>query len=171
MRISLFKFLIWTEIVVASLILAIGIPIVMNDFVIIGENYRETDLFMMVIGVTAFFYLTTGIATLLGHSMWRLLHYIVTAIACVLTGSLYLNMSLETGYFHSYYYIPAMISILIALLVVTARRKSADFEKGPQRQFYRKSILIVDDDESLLKTVRPILVSYGYSVLTATTGE
>jgi len=34
-----------------------------------------------------------------------------------------------------------------------------------------RSILIVDDDESLVKTLRHILISHGYSVLTANTGE
>lgn len=34
-----------------------------------------------------------------------------------------------------------------------------------------QSILIVDDDEVLIRTVRPILISHGYSVLTANVGE
>lgn len=34
-----------------------------------------------------------------------------------------------------------------------------------------KSILVVDDDEGLLKTIRPILIKAGFAVLTATTGE
>ncbi len=34
-----------------------------------------------------------------------------------------------------------------------------------------QSILIVDDDEVLVRTVRPILISHGYSVLTANVGE
>ncbi len=38
-------------------------------------------------------------------------------------------------------------------------------------QFKRKSILIVDDDEGLQKTVQKILLPRGYSVLTATSGE
>ncbi len=35
----------------------------------------------------------------------------------------------------------------------------------------RKSILVIDDEEALLKTLKPVLLSHGYSVLTATTGE
>ncbi|VAW19832.1 hypothetical protein MNBD_BACTEROID05-713 [hydrothermal vent metagenome] len=34
-----------------------------------------------------------------------------------------------------------------------------------------QSVLIVDDDEILIKTVRPLLMNNGYSVLTALTGE
>ena len=36
---------------------------------------------------------------------------------------------------------------------------------------WNKSILLVDDDESIIKTLRPVLLSYGYAVLTADTGE
>ena len=39
------------------------------------------------------------------------------------------------------------------------------------RPFLRKSVLVVDDDEVGLKLVQSILLSRGYSVLTATTGE
>ena len=34
-----------------------------------------------------------------------------------------------------------------------------------------KSILLIDDDETALKTMRPLLIANGYSVLTATSGE
>jgi len=34
-----------------------------------------------------------------------------------------------------------------------------------------RSILVIDDDETLIKTVRPLLISNGFSVLTALTGE
>ena len=34
-----------------------------------------------------------------------------------------------------------------------------------------KSVLIVDDDEGLIKTIRPLLINNGYSVLTANSGE
>ena len=34
-----------------------------------------------------------------------------------------------------------------------------------------RSILVVDDDETIIKTVRPILISHGCSVLTASSGE
>lgn len=34
-----------------------------------------------------------------------------------------------------------------------------------------KCILVVDDDEGIIKTIRPMLMTNGYSVLTASTGE
>jgi len=33
------------------------------------------------------------------------------------------------------------------------------------------SVLVIDDDEALIKTIRPLLISNGYSVLTADSGE
>ena len=35
----------------------------------------------------------------------------------------------------------------------------------------KKTILVVDDDETVLKTVAPVLEEVGYSVITAQTGE
>lgn len=34
-----------------------------------------------------------------------------------------------------------------------------------------RSVLVIDDDETLIKTIRPILMKSGFSVLTASTGE
>jgi len=39
------------------------------------------------------------------------------------------------------------------------------------KKSFQKSILIIDDDESIIKTVRAILISQGYSVLAASSGE
>jgi CheY-like chemotaxis protein len=36
---------------------------------------------------------------------------------------------------------------------------------------WNKSILLVDDDEVVIKTLRPVLLSHGYAVLTAMSGE
>jgi len=49
----------------------------------------------------------------------------------------------------------------IKLRFQTARVVSGDW----------RSVLVIDDDEALIKTVRPALISHGFSVLTAGTGE
>jgi len=41
----------------------------------------------------------------------------------------------------------------------------------PGLKFSRKSILVIDDDEGFIKTVKRMLLPKGYSVLSATTGE
>jgi CheY-like chemotaxis protein len=61
-----------------------------------------------------------------------------------------------------------IMGLSVALLLVwpAARRRFVQ-----KNNLFRKSILVIDDDEIILKTVRPILMGGGYSVLTATTGE
>jgi CheY-like chemotaxis protein len=49
---------------------------------------------------------------------------------------------------------------------IKIRFKTARVASGPWR-----SVLVIDDDEGLIKTVRPLLISHGFSVLTATSGE
>lgn len=64
---------------------------------------------------------------------------------------------------------PYLVIALITAVFYNQRQTRAYFQ--PLSQLVRKSILIVDDDEGLLKTVQKILLGNGYSVLTANTGE
>lgn len=42
---------------------------------------------------------------------------------------------------------------------------------NPDEKYMRKSVLVVDDDEGILTTMKKILLPVGYSVLTASSGE
>jgi len=42
---------------------------------------------------------------------------------------------------------------------------------NPDSKYMRKSVLVVDDDEGILTTMKKILLPVGYSVLTASSGE
>jgi CheY-like chemotaxis protein len=59
---------------------------------------------------------------------------------------------------------------IIVLLYFTQSKIKAQFHNG-QYGAWKKSILIIDDDEVVVKIVRPVLLSHGYSVLAAQTGE
>lgn len=59
---------------------------------------------------------------------------------------------------------------IIVLLYFTQPKVKQRFHAG-RRDAWNKSILIVDDDETIIKTLRPMLLSHGYSVLAAGTGE
>ena len=59
---------------------------------------------------------------------------------------------------------------IIVLLYFTQSKIKWQFHVGKYENWNR-SILIVDDDEAIIKTVRPILLSHGYAVLTASSGE
>src|SRR3989344_2033134 len=60
------------------------------------------------------------------------------------------------------------LSLIGILFFSQTKTKLAFFDKT---SVSRKSVLVVDDDEGLLKTIKPVLLINGYSVLTATTGE
>ena len=59
---------------------------------------------------------------------------------------------------------------IIVLLYFTQARIKWQFHTTKYAA-WNKSILLVDDDESVIKTLRPVLLSHGYAVLTANTGE
>ena len=62
------------------------------------------------------------------------------------------------------------IMSLIVFLYFSQTRVKMFFHGGKIVDSW-KSILIIDDDETLIKIIRPILISHGFSVLTSTTGE
>lgn len=67
-----------------------------------------------------------------------------------------------------------LVSVIVLFYVNMSNIRQLFLSQHPQGQGSLekwKSVLIVDDDESLIKTVRPILMSAGYSVLTANSGE
>ena len=66
-----------------------------------------------------------------------------------------------------------LISVTIVLYFSLTRIKAQFVYTGigSKGKANWRSILIIDDDESDIKIVRPILISHGYSVLTATSGE
>ncbi len=57
----------------------------------------------------------------------------------------------------------------IIFMYFNQEKVSVQFHQSTKAKW--KSILVVDDDEIHLKTIRPILISQGYSVLTADSGE
>jgi len=59
---------------------------------------------------------------------------------------------------------------VIVVLYFTQSKVKRQFHSGRYDAWHR-SILLIDDDETIGKIVRPILFSHGYSVLTAETGE
>ena len=59
---------------------------------------------------------------------------------------------------------------IIVLLYFTQSNIKSQFHRG-KYVAWKKSILIIDDDDGLIRVVRPVLLSHGYAVLTAPTGE
>lgn len=61
-----------------------------------------------------------------------------------------------------------LLSLIVALFLNQSKVRARFVQKKGSAW---RSILVVDDDESVIKIVRPILMSNGFSVLTASSGE
>ncbi len=90
-------------------------------------------------------------------------------------GLIFLNLCVCATYVIFYVYSSNdfyLINILVAggTAVFFNHKIVKPFFQNRQPQS-RKSVLIVDDDEGAIKTVKNILLNEGYSVLTATSGE
>ena len=59
---------------------------------------------------------------------------------------------------------------IIVLLYFTQSKIKWQFHTG-KYDAWNRSILVVDDEEEIIKTLRPVLLSHGYAVLTASSGE
>ncbi len=160
------KIFLFCELVVASRILLFEIPMSLDKF--FGAKVTalsEADRFQAIIVFVSLFYLVAATAALLGHSMWRLLHYLTTGLAVVLTLAFNFNLQQSGQVFHSYYYLPVICSVLTSWAVFFYRKNSLEKERN------MKKVLIVDDDVSIHKMLEPNLVSNGYHVISAKTGE
>ena len=89
---------------------------------------------------------------------------LLNIIACLYIAGFYIYYT--HTFFVPFTYIVATIFLVLFFNQPGIKNFSQDVKKN-----LRKSILVVDDDTSLLKTIRQILISSGYSVLSATTGE
>ncbi len=113
--------------------------------------------------IALFFCLFIGALGAVGLNEW--------ARKILLAGNAILLIYLFGFYFSKSEIFPmgyVFLSLIGILFFAQTKTKLAFFEKSG---IARKSVLIVDDDEGLLKTVKPVLLASGYSVLTATTGE
>ena len=65
--------------------------------------------------------------------------------------------------------LPFILLNIIGLLFFSQAKVKLEFSR--KWEYARKSVLVVDDDEGMIKTVKGILLPSGFSVLTATSGE
>ncbi len=65
----------------------------------------------------------------------------------------------------------SILGLTIVSLLCLAVGGKKILSRGKNQKSSWKSILIIDDDEAIIKTVRAILISQGYSVLAASSGE
>ncbi len=124
------KIFLFCELVVACRILLFEIPISVNKF--FGTRITDlsnTDRFQAIIVFVSIFYLVAATAALLGHTFWRQLHYLTTALAAVLTLAFFVILQQQGQPFYSFYYLPIIGSVLTSWVVFFYRENSPEKEK------------------------------------------
>lgn len=155
----------WSEIVVSICILFFTIPVIFIKQ--LEGNFSPInidDWAILAFTITAFLYAMVGVASIIGHHLWRQFHYLVTALIFSLSVGLFKRMETIGIDVQWTYFIPMLVSIIITGVLILRL-----FTKKDPKQW--QSVLVVDDDETLIKTIRPILMNEGFSVLTAESGE
>ncbi len=137
-----------------------GISLINYLFVFHVEGFSWNTVFLIVLFVGSF---VGSLAVICLQDWGRVVLVLAHAFLAVYFIKPYLIMDniLSIGY--------VSISIIIILFFTQEQTKTRFLVKGGKVDW--KSILVVDDDETLLRTIRPILITHGYSVLTANTGE
>ena len=135
-----------------------------TSFFIYLQSFRIST-FQIHATVLCGIFLLSFLATLgiIQHQKWGRKLILWTSLLTALYG-LALNMALGELVPMSYVFMAVIVFLFFSqsrIRVLFETRKEGDW----------KSILVVDDDEILIRTVRPILISNGYAVLTANTGE
>ena len=164
-RLLVLRILWWCEIVVALRVLLFTVPVIITKQ--IQDSFSPIfidDWFVLALTLIAIFYAAVGAVSLLGHKLWRQFHYLVTVLVLLLTAGLFNRMLILNIPVRIFYFLPLIISIGITALLIFRVWTKVEDKKW-------KSILVVDDDETLIRTIRPVLIKEGYSVLTANTGE
>ena len=90
----------------------------------------------------------------------------------LIIGNIFLAVYFFVPYVRNYIFVLHIGYIIMSVIILLffSQRSIRNFFLVPKSLNW-KSVLIIDDDETLVRTVRPILISHGYSVLTANTGE
>jgi len=86
-------------------------------------------------------------------------------------GNLLLGLYLLKLYinFHDLISIVYILIIFIIFLFFTQQKIEMRFQANEQNRW--QSVLVIDDDDALIKTIRPFLIAQGFAVLTANRGE
>jgi len=167
-RSIIIKILYWLEVIISARILLFTLPVLLNNLTKGHFSFSNPeDFFITTLTVLGVYYFCVGIVAILEKPAVRLLHILGLILIAGLTAVLLRNISVTSdAQFETYHFIPIFLSILFTLIVLVLGGGTSSKIKMKW-----KSILIIDDDEILIRTVRPMLMSNGYSVLTSNTGE
>ncbi len=158
------KILFGVEIIAGARVLLFTIPVIISKKTSgVAFPYSVDDWFVLVLSYASALYCIVGIAAICGHKLGKIFHYLAAIVVLFLNAFLLKFIAGRGGEAALIHYTPLIFAMFVTVCVALS--------KDMKSLTAWKSILVVDDDETLLKTIRPILMKEGYSVLTAATGE
>lgn len=163
------KIFYWVEVILSARILLFTLPVLLNGTTAGTFSFEKPDDWLIItLTVLGIYYLVLGVMAILGRQGIRAGHVIGLILIVGLSAVLWKEVAQTEGaQFEAYDFIPVFLAILFFVSVFTFGAPAA-LAKVKMKW---KSILVIDDDETLIRTVRPILMTNGYSVLTSNTGE
>ena len=119
----------WSEVIMSLRVLLFTIPVIINK--IIAENFvlsEHESRFIILLTLTALFYLLSGLTSIVGFKFWKWLHF----AAAIFTGLLTLNALKGTDQTAAglYFYYPVVFSVIITGLAVILDKGKAPATAG-----------------------------------------
>jgi hypothetical protein len=110
----------WFEMIAAALVLGVSLPALLtraaDGSVWLASVEGGTTIALTVIGL---YYLTTGVASVLGMSGWRWYHYLGTALTVSLSYALAKRFVAFYGEVPPLYFLPVAVSAILSVFVLT----------------------------------------------------
>lgn len=119
----------WSEVIISLRVLLFTIPVILNT--VIGENSAPPDReygMVVLVTLTAVFYLLSGLASVTGFRFWKWLHF----AAVMLTGLLTLNVlkGADRAAAGPYFYCPVAFAVVVTALAVMLDKGKAPATAG-----------------------------------------
>jgi len=134
------------------------------SLIVFLQTYRVSEFRIHTVLLTAFFVLLfAGAIAVTKIKEWgRLIMVFGNLLLGLYLLKLYIN-------FHDLVSIVYILTVFIIFLFFTQQHIEMRFQANEQNRW--QSVLVIDDDDVLIKTIRPFLISQGFAVLTANRGE
>ncbi len=107
----------WMEAIVSIRVLLFTVPVLINkQMTALPEGFGGGEGFIVMITVAAALYLFTGLASIIGHKLGQVFHYLAAGVVVVMTAGLVIKSSGAAGGFHAGYLVPSIIAIVFSVL-------------------------------------------------------
>ncbi|MCA9403684.1 MAG: hypothetical protein KC897_07875 [Candidatus Omnitrophica bacterium] len=103
----------WLETIVSIRVLLFTVPVMINRQMTAAQpGAGKEDGFILMITVAAALYLFTGLASILGHKLRQVFHYLAAGVVLIMTAGL----AVKSGGFQAGYLVPSVIAIVFTAL-------------------------------------------------------